>query len=74
MSGTSARPSGTTIVDVADPSNPRMLARIDMPDGWHSHKVRVCGDIMIVNHEKFGKAAPRRDRRRYRHLRRFAAE
>jgi hypothetical protein len=48
--------SGTTIVDVADPSNPRMLARIDMPEGWHSHKVRVCGDIMIVNHEKFGKA------------------
>ena len=48
--------SGTTIVDVADPSNPRLLARIDMPDGWHSHKVRVCGDIMIVNHEKFGKA------------------
>ena len=38
------------------PSNPRLLARIDMPDGWHSHKVRVCGDIMIVNHEKFGKA------------------
>jgi hypothetical protein len=25
--------SGTTIVDVADPSNPRLLARIDMPDG-----------------------------------------
>ena len=48
--------SGTTIVDVADPSNPRLLARIDMPEGWHSHKVRVCGDIMIVNHEKFGKA------------------
>jgi hypothetical protein len=48
--------SGTTIVDVADPSNPRLLARIDMPDGWHSHKVRVSGDIMVVNHEKFGKA------------------
>jgi hypothetical protein len=42
--------SGTTIVDVADPSNPRILARIDVPEGWHSHKVRVAGDIMLVNH------------------------
>ena len=66
--------SGTTIVDVADPSNPRMLARIDMPDGWHSHKVRVCGDIMIVNHEKLGKAGRGESRRRPCHLRRFAAE
>jgi hypothetical protein len=47
-------PSGTTIVDVADPRNPRVLARIDVPDGWHSHKVRVAGDIMLVNHEKLG--------------------
>jgi hypothetical protein len=49
--------SGTTIVDVADPGNPRLLARIDVPEGWHSHKVRVADGIMIVNHEKFGKAA-----------------
>src|SRR5262245_7482852 len=49
--------SGTTIVDVADPAIPKTLARVDVPDGWHSHKVRVAGDIMIVNHEKFGKAA-----------------
>lgn len=47
-------PSGTTIVDVADPRNPKLLARLDLPDGWHSHKVRVHGDIMIVNHEKQG--------------------
>ena len=25
-----------------------------MPEGWHSHKVRVANGIMIVNHEKFG--------------------
>ena len=66
--------SGTTIVDVADPSNPRMLARIDMPEGWHSHKVRVCGDIMIVNHEKFGKAGRGEIGGGIAHLRRFAAE
>ncbi len=47
-------PSGTTIVDVADPRAPKILARIDVPDGWHSHKVRASGDIMIVNHEKIG--------------------
>ena len=47
-------PSGTTIVDVADPRKPKVLHRIDVPDGWHSHKVRVSGDIMLVNHEKIG--------------------
>ncbi len=47
-------PSGTTIVDVADPRAPKILSRIDVPDGWHSHKVRTSGDIMIVNHEKIG--------------------
>ena len=50
--------SGTTIVDVADPANPRLLATIEVPEGWHSHKVRVSNGIMVVNHEKFGKAGP----------------
>ena len=47
-------PSGTSIYDVADPSKPRLIARIDLPEGWHSHKVRVADGIMIVNHEKLG--------------------
>ena len=55
-------------------SNPRLLARIDMPEGWHSHKVRVADDIMIVNHEKFGKAARGDFGGGHRHLRRVAAE
>jgi hypothetical protein len=50
--------SGTTIVDVSDPSAPRQLATIDVPEGWHSHKVRVANDLMLVNHEKFGKSTP----------------
>ncbi len=29
---------------------------IEIPAGWHSHKVRVCSDIMLVNHERFGTA------------------
>lgn len=51
-------PSGTTIVDVADPRKPKILTRIDVPDGWHSHKVRVANDLMIVNHEKLGQGGP----------------
>ena len=47
-------PSGTSIVDVSDPANPKPLTRIDMPTGWHSHKVRVANDVMIVNHERLG--------------------
>src|ERR1043165_5602107 len=44
---------GTSIIDVADPVNPRVVATItlDDPDS-HSHKVRVVGDVMIVNHER----------------------
>jgi hypothetical protein len=47
--------SGTTIVDIADPRAPKVIASVAVRDGWHSHKVRVAGDIMIVNQEKFGK-------------------
>lgn len=52
-------PSGTTIVDVADPRHPKVIARLELPEGWHSHKVRVSGDIMIVNHEKLGQNGPK---------------
>ena len=50
--------SGTTIIDVANPREPRILAKIAVREGWHSHKVRVTGDIMIVNQERFGKSSP----------------
>ncbi len=36
-----APPHGTTIVDVSDPAEPRQLAEISIPEGKHSHKVRV---------------------------------
>jgi hypothetical protein len=51
-------PSGTSIIDIADPKKPRLLARVDIPEGWHSHKVRVANGIMIVNHERNGKTGP----------------
>jgi hypothetical protein len=44
-------PDGTSIVDVTDPRHCRELARIGMPRGTHSHKVRVADGLMIVNHE-----------------------
>jgi hypothetical protein len=47
-------PTGTTIVDIADPTAPKVLARVEVPPGWHSHKVRVANGIMVVNHERQG--------------------
>src|SRR5882724_5743585 len=44
---------GTTIIDVADPYHPRVVATVTLDDPEsHSHKVRVVGDVMIVNHER----------------------
>ncbi len=52
---------GTTILDIADPSKPRIVAEITLDDPTsHSHKVRVAGDIMIVNHERNPTAIGRR--------------
>jgi len=52
---------GTTIVDVSDPSKPRVIAEIILDDPTsHSHKARVAGDIMIVNHERNPTAIGRR--------------
>jgi hypothetical protein len=45
-------PHGTTIVDVSDPRNPRVVASLTLPDNHsHTHKVRVVGDVMITNVE-----------------------
>jgi hypothetical protein len=46
-------PNGTSIIDIADPANPRELAHITVPEGTLSHKVRVENDVMLVNREVF---------------------
>ncbi|MEE8515089.1 MAG: RNA polymerase subunit sigma-70 [Alphaproteobacteria bacterium] len=47
-------PHGTTILDISDPRKPKTVAHIKLADNFsHSHKVRVNGDIMIVNVEQF---------------------
>src|SRR5215470_14387646 len=52
---------GTSIIDISDPRNPRVVATITLDDhDSHSHKVRVVGDIMIVNHERNPTAIGRR--------------
>ncbi|MEL6264114.1 MAG: RNA polymerase subunit sigma-70 [Pseudomonadota bacterium] len=44
-------PHGTSIIDIRDPANPRVVAHVDPPPDSHTHKVRVVGDIMITNVE-----------------------
>jgi hypothetical protein len=51
-------PSGTTLVDISDPRKPRHIATIEVPPGWHSHKVRAKDGLMIINHERFGSEGP----------------
>lgn len=55
-------PEGTSILDISDPRHPKVLSTImlDKP-GLHSHKVRVVGDIMIVNSERYGAQEPFED-------------
>src|SRR5258707_14407220 len=44
---------GTSILDVRDPKNPKVLSQISLEDpDSHSHKARVAGDIMSVNSER----------------------
>src|SRR5688572_2978264 len=44
---------GTSILDVSDPKNPKMVSQLFLDDPEsHSHKARVIGDVMIVNSER----------------------
>lgn len=45
-------PEGTTILDISDPRQPQIVSRLMTAHlASHSHKVRVVGDVMIVNSE-----------------------
>lgn len=43
---------GTSIIDVSDPSRPRVITQIERPLGTHTHKVQVRDGLLLVNHEK----------------------
>jgi hypothetical protein len=46
-------PHGTSIIDVSDPANPRVVGQIGLENNdSHTHKVRVVGDLMFVNVEQ----------------------
>jgi hypothetical protein len=46
-------PEGTSILDIADPRNPKVIWTTELDDPQtHSHKVRVVGDIMVTNNEQ----------------------
>jgi hypothetical protein len=45
-------PEGTTILDISDPRQPKVVSRLmTSHPASHSHKVRVVDDVMIVNSE-----------------------
>ncbi len=46
-------PHGTSILDVKDPKHPKVVAHVEIPQGVHSHKVRVSDDVMLVNIERY---------------------
>lgn len=45
--------TGTTILDVADPTRPRLVDQWPAPPGSHTHKVQVAEDLLLVNQEQF---------------------
>jgi hypothetical protein len=54
-------PHGTSIVDVRDPRNPRLVTTLMLADDRsHTHKVRVVGDLMVVNVEQNERHGQRR--------------
>lgn len=43
---------GTSIVDVRDPREPKVVNRLPTAPNTHSHKVQIVGDIMLINREQ----------------------
>jgi hypothetical protein len=52
--GNMHNPHGTMLIDVKDPKRPKLISTLSMPEGTHSHKVRVAGDVMLTNREVLG--------------------
>jgi hypothetical protein len=44
---------GTSVVDIGDPSRPRVLRQIPVPKGTHSHKVQLAEGLLLANHEQY---------------------
>jgi hypothetical protein len=50
-------PYATSLIDVSDPAHPRVISRIPVRPGTHSHKARLCGDTLVINVEQYGGSA-----------------
>ena len=44
--------ASTSVVDVRDPSQPRLIRQLEPPPGTRSHKVQAVGNTLIVNCER----------------------
>ncbi len=44
---------GTSVLDVGDRANPRLVRQWRSPGGSHTHKVQVADGLLLVNHEQF---------------------
>lgn len=54
-------PHGTSIIDVSDPTAPKVVAEIPTDGPYsHTHKVRVAGDLMLTNVEQNERHSVRR--------------
>jgi hypothetical protein len=48
----------TSILDISDPTQPRVVRQWDAAPGSHSHKVQVADGLLMVNHELFRSKGP----------------
>lgn len=50
--------AGTSLLDVSDPTDPRLVRQWPAPAGTHTHKVQVADGLLLVNEERFGDGGP----------------
>ena len=51
---------GTSILDVSDPTDLRLVDQWPAPPEGHTHKVQVADGLLLVNHESFDGGTPDR--------------
>ena len=49
---------GTSILDISDPTSPKIVRQWEAPPGSHTHKVQIADGLLLVNHELFRSEGP----------------
>lgn len=49
---------GTSVLDVSDPTRPRVVRQWPAPPGSHTHKVQTADALLLTNHELFRSTEP----------------